>query len=91
MGIEGRGPGKFRRTAGYALLAVSMLAWPATLTLPFFDVTLAEGAAIATSIVVGAELLFLVGLLLVGREVWQRLTSLLRAQLEELKKTKPRD
>ncbi len=90
MGTAGAGPGKFRRTAGYALLAVSMLAWPATLTLPFFDVTLAEGAAIATSIVVGAEILFLIGLVLVGRELWQRLTSLLRAQIEELRKDKPR-
>ncbi len=90
MSAAGAGPGKFRRTAGYALLAVSMLAWPATLTLPFFDVTLAEGAAIATSIVVGAEILFLIGLVLVGRELWQRLTSLLRAQFEELRKDKPR-
>ncbi len=84
-------PGKLRRTTGYTLLAISMLAWPATLTLPFFDVTLAEGAAIATSLVVTAEILFLVGLALVGREVWQRLQAFLRAQLEELRGTKPRD
>ncbi len=91
MGIQGAGPGKLRRITGYALLAVSMLAWPVTLTLPFFDVTLAEGAALATSIVVTAEILFLVGLVLVGREVWRRLRAFLRAQLEELKKAKPRD
>ncbi len=89
MGAAGA-PGKLRRTVGYALLAVSMLAWPATLTLPFFDVTLAEGAAIATSIVVVAQILFLIGLVLVGQEVWQRLTTLLRTQLKELKKPKPR-
>lgn len=83
-------PGKLRRTAGYALLAVSMLAWPATLTLPFFDLTLAEAAAIATSIVVVAQILFLIGLALVGREVWQRLTTLLRDRWMELKKGRPR-
>ncbi len=91
MGATDPGPGKFRRATGYTLLAVSMLAWPATLTLPFFDVTLAEGAAIATSIVAAAELLFLVGLALVGRELWQRLTALLRDQWMELKKGKQRD
>ncbi|TAM43978.1 MAG: transporter suffix domain-containing protein [Gammaproteobacteria bacterium] len=91
MGDINPGSGRFRRAAGYTLLAVSMLAWPATLTLPLFDITLAEGTAIATTIVVTAEILFLVGLALVGREVWQRLTTLLRTQLEELKKPKPRD
>jgi hypothetical protein len=78
-------PGKFRRTAGYALLAVSMLAWPATLTLPLFDLTLAEGAAIATTIVVGAQVLFLIGLALVGRELWQRLVALVRARIGKRK------
>ncbi len=91
MGTGGAGPGKFRRIVGYTALAVSMLAWPATLTLPFFDVTLAEGAVIAASIVIAAEILFLIGLVLVGRELWQRLTALLRAQLEELRKPKPRN
>ncbi len=91
MGDTNPGPGRVRRAAGYTLLAVSMLAWPATLTLPFFDVTLAEGAAIATTIVVAAEILFLIGLVLVGREVWQRLTALLRDQWAELRKEKPRD
>lgn len=85
MGVNGAGPGKFRRTVGYALLAVSMLAWPATLALPFFDVTLAEGAAIATSIVVGAQVLFLIGLALVGRDLWQRLVTLVRARIEKQK------
>lgn len=82
---NGAAPGKLRRTVGYALLAVSMLAWPATLTLPFFDVTLAEGAAIATTIVVGAQVLFVVGLVLVGRELWQRLVAQVRARLERRK------
>ncbi len=91
MGDTNPGPGRFRRAAGYTLLAVSMLAWPATLTLPFFDVTLAEGTAIATAIVVAAEILFLIGLALVGREVWQRLTALLRDQWAELRKEKPRE
>jgi hypothetical protein len=83
--------GRLRRAAGYLLLALSALAALAIFALPFLGVTLAEGAVIAIGLVVVAEVGYFAGLALVGRGVWQRMTALLRAQLEELKKPKPRD
>jgi len=73
------------------LLVLSALAALAVFALPFLGVTLAEGTVIAIGLVVIAEVGYFAGLALVGREVWQRLTALLRTQLEELKKQKPRD
>jgi|GEM_PF-5470492 len=83
--------GRWRRFAGYLLLVLSALAALAVFALPFLGVTLAEGTVIAIGLVVIAEVGYFAGLALVGREVWQRLTALLRTQLEELKKQKPRD
>jgi len=79
-----------RRIVGYLLLVLSALAALAIVALPFLGVTLAEGTAIAVVLVVVAEIGYFAGLALVGREVWQRLTAQLRAQLEELKKPRPR-
>ncbi len=82
--------GTWRRFAGYLLLVLSALAALAIATLPFLGVTLAEGTAIAIALIVIAEVGYFAGLALVGREVWQRVQAFLRAQIEELKKPKPR-
>ncbi len=74
--------GKLRRTAGYLLLAASASAALAVFVLPFLDVTLTEGAVIVVALVILAEVAYFAGLVLVGRDLWQRL----KAQIEKLGK-----
>lgn len=78
--------GKFRRTAGYLLLAASAIAALAVFVLPFLDVSFTEGAVVVVALVILAEVAYFAGLALVGRDVWQRL----KAQLEKLGKGESR-
>lgn len=78
--------GKFRRTAGYLLLAASAIAALAVFVLPFLDVSFTEGAVVVVALVILAEVAYFAGLALAGRDLWQRL----KAQLEKLGKGESR-
>lgn len=66
-----------RRTAGFVLLAVCAIAWAAVALLPFVGVSLAEGAALATVLIVVGEGAFVLGVALLGKDIVVRLRALL--------------
>ena len=67
-----------RKTAGYALIILSVLAWAAIATLPFIGMPMARAAAITTALVIGGEVAFLAGVALLGKEAWDKAKSLLK-------------
>ena len=64
-----------RKTAGYALIILSIVAWAAIATLPFIGMPLARAAAITTALVIGGEVAFLAGVAQLGKEAWDKLKS----------------
>jgi len=60
-----------RLRVGWMLLVVSFVPWLLVLGLPFVGLSFAESGAWAGGAVIGAEILFYVGVLLVGKEAYQ--------------------
>lgn len=69
-----------RKACGYALLALSCLAWGAILALPFFDISVGEAAALTTGLIVIGEATFFFGIVLLGREVWEKIKAAFRGK-----------
>lgn len=60
-----------RLHVGWTLLVLSFVPWLLLLVLPFVGVSLSQGGAWAGGAVIGAEILFYAGVLLVGKEAYQ--------------------
>lgn len=60
-----------RRVLGYTLLAICALAWLVVFIVPFLDVGLGQGAAIVTVLIVAGEGAFLLGIALLGKDVFK--------------------
>jgi hypothetical protein len=67
-----------KKAAGYILVALSCLAWAAIFALPLFDISLGEVAALTTGLIVAGEATFFLGIVLLGREAWERITAVFR-------------
>ena len=67
-----------RKASGYALLALSFLAWGAIVALPLFEISVGEAAALTTGLIVAAEAAFFLGIALLGREAWEKIKAVFR-------------
>ncbi|MEM1154112.1 MAG: transporter suffix domain-containing protein [Pseudomonadota bacterium] len=67
-----------KKTLGYMLLALAILAWAGIPVLPFIDLTLAQVAAATTFLLIAGELLFWASVVLLGEEVWKGIKSIFR-------------
>lgn len=67
-----------KKTAGYALLALSVVAWGAIAALPLLDLSPSAAIAWTSSLVIGGEIAFLAGIAVLGREGWQKIKSIFR-------------
>jgi hypothetical protein len=67
-----------RKALGYFFVVLSFLPWAAIAALPFFDISIGMAAGITTGLIVGAEVSFLLGLALLGKEAWGRLKAAFR-------------
>ena len=67
-----------KKAAGYSLLALSCLAWAAILTLPLFDMSVGEAAALTTGLIVAGEATFFLGVALLGREALEKIKAVFR-------------
>ena len=65
------------KVVGYFLLVFSFLTWGAIALIPFFDVTAGKAAAIATGLVISGEGAFVLSIALLGKEVWNKIKSVL--------------
>ena len=64
-----------RKPLGYTLMAFSYVPRAAILTLPWLHVSLSEGAAIATGLIIAGETAFYTGLLLAGKDVREKVKT----------------
>ena len=67
-----------RKTLGYFFVILSFLPWAAIAALPFFDISIGMAAGITTGLLVGAEVSFVLGLALLGKEAWERIKAVFR-------------
>ena len=67
-----------RKALGYFFVILSLLPWAAIAALPFFDVSIGMAAGITTGLLVGAEVSFVLGLALLGKEAWERIKAAFR-------------
>jgi hypothetical protein len=69
-----------KKTAGCALLALSVVAWGAIAALPLLDLSPSAAIAWTSSLVIGGEIAFLAGIAVLGREGWQKIKSIFGRQ-----------
>lgn len=65
-----------KRSLGWALIVTSFVLWGIIALLPFLGLTGAGIAAITTGLVIFGEITFWLGLLLVGRQAWDKMKYL---------------
>lgn len=64
-----------RKIIGYVFLAFSLLAWAAIALLPFMDISKAQIVGATTFLIITGELLFWASIVLLGKEVWEKIKS----------------
>lgn len=69
-----------KKTIGYVLLVLSCVAWGAITTLPFFPISVGQAAAATTGLIILGEASFFLGVLLLGRETWEKIKALFRTE-----------
>ena len=62
-----------RKFLGYLMLAWSIIGLGVPLLVPFMDFNVSESAAIVAGSIVSTEVAFALSILLLGREVWERM------------------
>jgi len=75
-----------RKLLGYGLLAICALAWLAVVLVPFLEVSLGQGAAIVTGLIVIGEGAFVVGVVLLGKDILNTLKTFITRVKNELQK-----
>jgi len=74
-----------KRKLGYLLLAYSFIGWGAVFVVPFLGYSLGNAAGIITGLIVSSEIAFLLGILLIGRESWERFKLWLKQAMADAK------
>jgi hypothetical protein len=67
-----------RKASGYFLLGFSCLTWGAIASLPLFEISVGEAAALTTGLIIAGEASFLVGIALLGKETWEKIKAVFR-------------
>ena len=64
-----------KKVIGYFLFVLSFMAWAAIAILPFLNLSIEMGAAIATALIVGGEIAFVLSIALLGKEFLGKIKS----------------
>ena len=64
-----------KNITGYFLFVLSFMAWAAIAILPFLNLSMEMGAAIATALIVGGEIAFVLSIALLGKEFLGKIKS----------------
>ena len=67
--------GRIRRIIGYTLLVLCCLLWLAILVIPFLGLKGGWIVGLTTGLIIAGEVTFYLGILLLGKEVWQKIKS----------------
>ena len=67
-----------KKLLGYICLVLSFVAWGIIIALPFIDVSKGEVAAATTFLIISGEVLFLISIALLGKEVWEKIKTIFK-------------
>ena len=73
-----RGLHRARRTAGVTLIGLSALGYVGVVTAPFLGLSAGRMAAVIAALFIGAEGAFVLGVLLLGKEIFQKIKAFLK-------------
>lgn len=76
---------KIKKPLVYFLLVLSMLLWVAVFVVPFLELSTTQIATTITILIISAEVCFLLSALLMGKEAWHKIKTVL------IKKTRGQD
>lgn len=62
-----------KKSIGWVLLLSACALWIAVIAIPFLSLSLGVKAALVTTCIIVAEILFWLGAILVGKNLWQML------------------
>ncbi len=69
-----------KKIVGYALLALSAVAWGGIAALPLLDISIGTAATATAALLIGGEIAFFVGVALLGTEAWEKMKSRFKRQ-----------
>ena len=69
---------RLRRGLGVALIALCAVGWIAVVVMPFLGLSAGRLAAAIATLVIAAESAFALGIVLLGKEIWQKFKAFLR-------------
>ena len=78
---------RIRRAAGIGLIALCAAGWIGVVVLPFVGLSAGRLAAAIAALVIAAESAFALGIVLLGKEIWQKLKAFLRLAKDAGEKT----
>ena len=67
-----------KKALGYICLVLSFLVWGIIAALPFIDISKGEVAAATTFLIISGEVLFLISIALLGRDVWDKIKGIFK-------------
>mgnify|MGYP001349645487 CR=1 FL=1 len=78
---------RIRRATGVALIALCAVGWIGVVVLPFLGLSAGRLAALIAILVIAAEGAFALGIVLLGKEIWQKFKAFLRSAKDAGEKT----
>lgn len=69
---------RMKKIFGYLCLILSVVTWGVIALLPFIEISKGQVAVITTALVIAGEILFLIAIALLGKEVWQHIKAIFK-------------
>ena len=73
-----------KKLLGYSLFFWSFAAWGATFALPFIGLEADSAFAIASGLIISAEIAFVLSLAILGKEFWSKIKAWFRADKTDI-------
>lgn len=69
-----------KKIIGYVLFIWSFLAWGATFAVPFIGLQTAHAVAVATGLIISAEVAFVLSIVLLGKDIWKSVKAFFQSK-----------
>lgn len=69
-----------KKVLGYICLGFSFVVWGVIAALPFMNISKGEVAAATTFLIISGEVLFLISIALLGKEVWGKIKGIFKGK-----------
>jgi hypothetical protein len=67
-----------KKMFGYLFLILSFVPWGVVAILPFVDISKGQVAGITTALIIAGQVLFLISIALLGKDVWERIKAIFK-------------